>query len=95
MTSPSDKVSVAYIKLNNGHNFQAGDQQGKWLYAMSPDIDNALEQVSEQLSAIMGGGVWKPTQKTLNFLKEEAITMSSHDSPSGFRGSWEWQLEAA
>jgi len=97
MTQELNTVSVAYTKLQNGHGFQAADKQAGWLLVTSHDLNDAIEEVSGQLSEILGGK-WYPTEETKSYLfkgtdkKDKNIVGTPY---SGFAGVMSWTSDAA
>ena len=78
-------VLVAYTKLQNGHGFQAADKTTKWLLVTSHNLDEAVDEVSEQLSEILGGE-WYPTEKTKKLLFKGTENKDMNVFGSGFSG---------
>jgi len=90
-------VSVAYTKLQNGHGFQAADKQAEWLLVTSHDLNEAIEDVSEQLQTILGG-VWSISDESKHYLLKGADKKDNNvvTTPfSGFVGVMSWTSEVA
>ena len=90
-------VSVAYTKLQNGHGFQAADKHAKWLLVTSHDLNEAIEEVSEQLQTILGG-VWSISDESKQYLLKGADKKDNNvvTTPfSGFVGVMSWTSEVA
>ncbi|XDZ65267.1 hypothetical protein AB8880_10075 [Alphaproteobacteria bacterium LSUCC0684] len=97
MTQKLNTASVAYTKLQNGHGFQAADKKAGWLLVTSHDLNDAIEEVSQQLSEILGGK-WYPTEETKSYLFKGADTKDINivGTPySGFAGVMSWTSDAA
>ena len=90
-------VSVAYTKLQNGHGFQAADKQAEWLLVTSTDLDEAIEEVSEQLEKILGG-VWRISDESKKSLQKGTVKKDNNlvVTPfSGFVGVMSWTSDVA
>ena len=97
MTQLPNMVAVAYTKLENGHGFQAADKQAKWLLVTSHDLSAAIDEVSEQLSEILGG-VWHISEESKNYLFKGSDKKDTNlvTTPfSGFAGVMSWTSESA
>ncbi len=98
MTQKAKKVSVAYTKLLNGHGFQATDESTKWLLVTSSSLDEAIEEVSQQLSEILGGK-WEPNEKAKHYLSLGNEVTNDNNiigaAFSGYLGSCNWVPVAA
>ena len=67
-----ESVLVAYKKLKNGHYFWAHRvKDNEPLMASACDIHDAVEQVSECLTHILGGA-WKPSKDAVELIDEIA-----------------------
>ena len=90
-------VSVAYTKLQNGHGFQAADEKAKWLLVTSHNLNEAIDEVSEQLHTILGGD-WVISEKSKQYLLKGADKKDNNVviTPfSGFAGVMSWTSEVA
>ena len=96
-----ESVLVAYKKLKNGHSFWAHRvKDNEPFMANARDIHDAVAQVSECLTHILGG-TWKPSEDTVELI--DSIASTKANSPvSKFLESkgisslnTRWVLEAA
>ena len=100
MSNEPTTVSVAYTKLQNGHGFQAADKTAKWLLVTSHDLQQAIDEVSSQLSEILGGE-WTPTEETQEYLHKGMDNAGKNTANvglpafSGFAGVMQWTTAKA